>query len=345
MDNTLFNADAVKEKISELEEAIPNALQQVFVMETELKAYKNMLSPILKLPTDVLSLIFGLCTDSWHIYEYVPWVSSYTCRRWRDVALSYPFLWNVVRIDANLQTYSLLNSDMLKTWFARSQSLPLSCDVRFRPYPEDLDSDDSGLDEGVDDSMIHDKILDLLLSESQRWLDMSFKMDLYHCLATTTRPFTLLRYLHINVQFSSSHRSLIPRTFNASAFASAPNLVEVSVDVPKPLPVVSLPWHQLKRYYCGSTPEESNFLDLAKLVKIEHLIFTLCKPLVVSPQRQPLHLINLRRLDIFGWGQPIMKTLPFLHLPSLEDLFLHSSDPKISPDIIRLIFDVQEGSS
>ncbi|KAG7085989.1 hypothetical protein E1B28_003512 [Marasmius oreades] len=315
---------------------------------TELKTYKNMVSPLLNLPTDVLSLIFETCAESdkdGHVMSLgaVPWVLSHICRRWRYVSLSYPQLWKVVRIDA--YRHHLSNPAMLKAWLARSQPLPLSCVVRFRLSPRAV-----GFYEDIIDIMDHEGITNLLLGESQRWLDMSFELGdrvhLYNLIGTTTRPFPLLRYLRVDAKFPPIHRWLIPHTFNASAFASAPNLVEVSVDVQEPLPAMTLPWHQLKRYSdCGSTREESTFLDLAKLAKLEHFVYKLHPRSFSNPQ--PLHLVNLRRLDMFGWPwQTIIEILSFLHLPSLEDLFLYFTHTVSSPDIIiHLIVDLQERSS
>jgi hypothetical protein len=57
-----------------------------------LQSRRNALSPIGRLPPEILSLVFVFCTSS----DSLSWVRvvSHICRHWRGVALSCPSLWS-----------------------------------------------------------------------------------------------------------------------------------------------------------------------------------------------------------------------------------------------------------
>ncbi|KAF9261052.1 hypothetical protein L218DRAFT_1078979 [Marasmius fiardii PR-910] len=340
----------IKRKIAELEPAIHKTRQHLLSMEMELKLYRDMLPSILNLPTEILSLIFEACAESdkdGHVMSLraVPWALSHTCRRWRSISLAKPSLWRVVRIDSYRHSYPTNPHAMLKTWLSRSQSAPLSCDISVKYSPQTFyDEDEDDLAE------IDAELIDLLLEENHRWLDVSFsladRIALYRHIVTFTKPFPLLRYLQVYVDEDPDFGVWAWAPFGTRAFASAPSLVDASVNVGQGVPVISLPWGQLKRFHCGSSHDEDFFRKLAKLKKLEHLIFPLHNPFF-GDQPQMLSFVNLRRLDMFAWSwRPIVEILPFLCLPALQDLLLYCTHGDVNFDIIlRLIIDLQERSS
>ena len=64
----------------------------------ELNHRRNALVPISRLPPETLAEIFSLVSFSVDDYEDVPdmkWIRvTHVCRRWREIALSFPYLWS-----------------------------------------------------------------------------------------------------------------------------------------------------------------------------------------------------------------------------------------------------------
>src|SRR5215475_11893387 len=71
-----------------------------------IRSLRNMTSPVHRLPSDVLGLIFEILVRLETPSSYLPRLSythtvtiesaSHVCRRWREAALAYPNLWNTV---------------------------------------------------------------------------------------------------------------------------------------------------------------------------------------------------------------------------------------------------------
>ncbi|KAG7453256.1 uncharacterized protein BT62DRAFT_878843, partial [Guyanagaster necrorhizus] len=67
------------------------------VMEEALAIYKRVLSPVRRLPPELLMEIFSWTrnSQSYHVHRMKgsPWVVSHVCKTWRAAALSCPELW------------------------------------------------------------------------------------------------------------------------------------------------------------------------------------------------------------------------------------------------------------
>ena len=64
----------------------------------ELKYRHNALAPISRLPHETLAEIFSLLSfpaGKYQYYRYMEWICvTHVCRRWREVALCFPYLWS-----------------------------------------------------------------------------------------------------------------------------------------------------------------------------------------------------------------------------------------------------------
>ena len=97
-----------------------------------LRLHTAVLSPIRRVPTEVLEQIFQHCT--WELifdqkchWRELPWAISQVCRTWRKITLNLPFLWN--RLPIHLRVDSWAKLDAMANFFAglllRSRNAPL----------------------------------------------------------------------------------------------------------------------------------------------------------------------------------------------------------------------------
>ncbi|EJD43805.1 hypothetical protein AURDEDRAFT_185381 [Auricularia subglabra TFB-10046 SS5] len=104
-----------------------------------------------------------------HVASFLPlqdvWRAALVCRGWRARLLGFPRLWTRICVSQRSRAarWSTRSSAILRTFFARSQDLPLS--VEFRSL-EDDDEDDSDLDE-------YDNVADLIAEEMHRVRSLS----------------------------------------------------------------------------------------------------------------------------------------------------------------------------
>ena len=83
---------------------------------TALKGARNSLSPISRLPPEVLLSVFKRCTD-WNQFSHYKLAISQVCTSWRRLALADPTLWT--RID-------FLRPQLASLMMERAQQAPLS---------------------------------------------------------------------------------------------------------------------------------------------------------------------------------------------------------------------------
>ncbi|TFK71933.1 hypothetical protein BDN72DRAFT_895186 [Pluteus cervinus] len=93
-----------------------------------LRTLRNTLSPICKIPTELLSKIFT------HTQEYnsptfygkvdlhARWIVSWVCRHWRDIALTSPSLWTII---CSQRTKTRISLDLFQELLIRSRNMPL----------------------------------------------------------------------------------------------------------------------------------------------------------------------------------------------------------------------------
>jgi hypothetical protein len=112
--------EVVKAQLKDAPIALAQAKLRVSNIEKDLRERCAWISPVRKLPLDVLSIIFEICgEDDWKIMLRIAVVS----RMWRGLALSTPRAWSFIdlkRCD---------DREMIQTFFERSGQLPLHIDL------------------------------------------------------------------------------------------------------------------------------------------------------------------------------------------------------------------------
>ena len=93
----------------------------------ELKSRRNALVPISRLPPETLVKIFSLLSFPADDSEYLEWISvTHVCRRWREVALYSPYLWNHI----NFTKLTLAGFTQI---LARAKMSPLHVEAKITP--------------------------------------------------------------------------------------------------------------------------------------------------------------------------------------------------------------------
>ncbi|KAL0574051.1 hypothetical protein V5O48_007896 [Marasmius crinis-equi] len=127
------------------------------LLESRILMLRSLLSPIRRLPPEVLTMIF-LCgvKTTWflHITRQKPTILSFSsvCGRWRDVILSSPILWSHLRFEIGSGPPYLLSDDgpknhqhlrlswMVRLFLERSKNAPLTLEL-YIPFRHSQDRD------------------------------------------------------------------------------------------------------------------------------------------------------------------------------------------------------------
>ncbi|KAI0794149.1 hypothetical protein C8Q74DRAFT_559995 [Fomes fomentarius] len=106
----------------------------------DLKTRLNSLTPICRLPSELLALVFVTYVDDLHHTAYSrarlmkTWITvTHVCRHWRAVALSTPRLWSYIYAS---------NPSVCSELIVRSKSSPLFVDILLSHYDDDMSTVD-----------------------------------------------------------------------------------------------------------------------------------------------------------------------------------------------------------
>ncbi|ESK80826.1 hypothetical protein Moror_4314, partial [Moniliophthora roreri MCA 2997] len=300
-----------------LEEAALSARTKASHLHSILNSYKNLSVPLVRIPEELLALIFEHCvrTDSsGHAFSMraTPWVLAQTCRRWRAAALATPSIWSVVRVNTKLMGARQCHErslDMLQIWLDRSQKLPISCLAIFdeaKPFA------------------FNAQVLDIFITRSSRWLSVDFdfgsQSELYYRLPAVNSHLPMLYSSRFNVsiqegaEHAGRHEFLSWNTPNQkeATFLIGSNSQGCSLEI---VPT----WRQLEEFtWLLNTPK--GFLDVApafSLLRYCHL--SISRDADVNGVQRCI-LPSLRHFDIFGPFRSALVILNCLSLPALQDL-------------------------
>ncbi|KAK7463389.1 hypothetical protein VKT23_006744 [Stygiomarasmius scandens] len=211
----------------------------------DLDAQRSQLSPIRRLPLELLSAIFHHCLPD---LEFIsprssdaPMLLTHVCHGWRNLALSIPSLWSSISIHTN-KDRCYPRKKLITTWLQRSGSKPLHFriheDLRFDLVQElDIESFTTGAD-----------LLEFFMPDYYRWQRVSLEY----------RDWKLGHTGFQNIHYSPpilEHLSLIRDYWDESMHAplralfSAPRLQSVHWDGilrSYPNPADIMPLHQLR---------------------------------------------------------------------------------------------------
>ncbi|KAF7295650.1 F-box domain-containing protein [Mycena indigotica] len=185
-------------EVDRLSNLLSTTIRKRDELEKVISDHESLLSPIKRVPLDVLRLIFEHTLPDKRNAAFSdtegPLLLSRVCRDWKRIAESTPRLWSSMHIvvphfDAHPETVSQVKR-LLNTWLARSGSVPLSITMQLA----------SGW--GYENTR-PDPLLPLLLPHASRWRDMkiwlSHTADIETLQSLTKEDVPLLRKIDLSV--------------------------------------------------------------------------------------------------------------------------------------------------
>ncbi|KAJ6456080.1 hypothetical protein C8R45DRAFT_1034848 [Mycena sanguinolenta] len=303
---------ALETKIALLNSSLGKLVQQKDELAAEIRMHENSLSPLRRMPTEILSHVFAFTLPPHEPdAEPAPWAVSAVCARWKVIAVSQPCFWTTIQYDGDLDGANALK---YQTQLSRSGQLPLN--VKFRAsYWEDLTPEDH-------------QILDLICKHTGRWETVSFAgpEGLHEPLRSAIQgPFPQLRKLVIDIPLYHDSDDEPWELHDAPLLQT----VFFNRDLSEcPLSIV-LPWPQLLRFGGSNTWQghlsvlrrASNLVDCSLEMYIQDRSESLADHSLILPHLRRLSLSNSNFLDC-------------LQTPALEELYCNFDTP---PPVISFL--------
>ncbi|KAK7044509.1 hypothetical protein R3P38DRAFT_2879189 [Favolaschia claudopus] len=298
-------------------------LRQEKLRET-IQSYKAPLSPVRRLPPEILGLIFSFVTPKPNSSRgfsmcSAPWLFTRVCRFWSAVALSTPALWS--RLDLHLDGMGENGAiPLAQLQIQRSQNMPLTVIICHSSY--------MWLDSHL--------LLDVALSASERWAvaDIHMHPILLQEMAKGFQ-FQSLTALDISVDLSVDDRFDRVSKFDDafwSAFSLAPKLRDLralSSDWDGFInPPFVLPWAQLTRLTTSSTSNTEALTVLGKLSNVTECMLVFAESNTLPPDHHIVRLLHLCTLSLQTGSlvvRPHTSILDFLETPSLTSLAVYGA--------------------
>lgn len=270
------------------------------VLTDTCQRYKEFLSPIQHLPSEILSEIFvrSLPHDWQHnIYNFrraVMLVASIN-QYWRNVALSTPSLWSSISLYLEVETTEA-EIDSIRTWLGRSGTFPLS--FRLEWY--------------IDHSIPAHPIIDIFTERAELWKHAEFSMppSMLNCIRSVKHRLIGLQTLKIDTCAAGE------LLMAYDAFEIAPQLTSVIVEDHISLRSIQFPWTQLTSVdiLVGFSIEECYEL-LCMATNLMECCLSIWGPELDSP-RAIIHHTRLHTVKIYSIDDT-STVFDFLSLPAL----------------------------
>ncbi|KAJ7742840.1 hypothetical protein B0H16DRAFT_1018744, partial [Mycena metata] len=294
----LARATCIDAEIATLQSAIDKLLSEREALNTEVQKHKGAISPLRRLPTEMLSLIFTFALaprqDSISAPS-APWTISAVCARWRTTAISQPCFWTSIKLK-NHPFISRRNGKWpppppsefsLELQLDRSKELPLNIEF---VVPRDRAL-----------SSFHASLLRLLCDHCGRWerMVMVGPQELFLRLGVFIDggPLSCLRELKIQMFYDEEEEEDIIPTLDV--FRDAPVLQHVVVNKSDwwlPVSMV-LPWAQLLTY-SGSNTWDEHLLALGSTSNLVECTLEIRGISDIIPQTSIILLPHLLRLSL-----------------------------------------------
>ena len=331
-------------------------------MQHTVDQYNIILSPVRRLPPDILHEIFWHCLPCHRnpvmISSDAPLLLTQICSSWRSIAFASPNIWSrlhiplpdpgisigygVIRDEGVLNRRSerfaqLMQSRcaIVREWLSRSGTCPLSLSIS---YPSYFSSGDRHQVE---------EMFDLLISFAHRWheIDISMPTTIYEAFQSTLSPklFPTLRVFKANL--SELHHPDSTANPTPIQLLGAPNLRRIGISArhitlnPTAHPTQPI-WNNLTDIDFLSSIIDKNFIDLLR--KCPNLVRGRFPILSSWPEpsttdmtqgQQPVSLPQLKSLSISDTGHTSIMAPNFklIHAPSLTLLQYQWSNPERTP--------------
>lgn len=326
--------------IADDEQRITAGNNDVGPLETRIQVHRSLLSPIRRLPPEILSQIFE--DAAYNYYSYIRlrhWTNPHNLPMfqfttvsylWRQVAISTPFLWNYLNMDLDAIDDRVVR--IIDTMLQRSGNAPLrlyiTCERWMmsvapdyqprRPQPERMKAIECAT-----------AVMRLLLAHSERWRTVTLSIPDYLVPIIAEANCQFPRLVGVTIEANS------PRRFASSCtldlFQNAISLVSASLNSCTPS-VIGLPLQGLRQLYLSISSEVEDMAELHRVLTEATSLDLLSLTRGHGPKLYGLgdNIVH-PRLNTFVCTQPHdLSFVDSLTLPSLVDLRLQQVDMSIS---------------
>ncbi|KAJ7613188.1 hypothetical protein FB45DRAFT_1036711 [Roridomyces roridus] len=307
--------------------------QRVADLERSFEAHKAVISPIGRLPNELLAEIFSHAarrTFFWkdiseaggRLTSKAPWVLTHVSRGWAAVALEYRTLWSRIFVDLDLINVKARGViSILKLFLERSGKVPLTVKIFYEGYQLETHP-----------------ALHAVLGHVERWkhVDMYVRWPLLLSTAAAMRDhLSVLTTLRV-VSFA---RTPMDARDLSDTFASAANLTalqtyfRVSDIFHSPF---QFPWHQLTRLSTTFSSIAEALTNIEQLSSVVELRVELPYDESPAPVWNCITLSRLRVLEMVLRNMPMVSLDPpsylldFLSAPVLGRLGIQRSADQIA---------------
>jgi len=365
----LADVDAELQRLGNLRDQAQRQRTQIV---EDVDTYSIILSPIRRIPDDILHEIFSHCLPTNRnpvmSTSEAPLIHTQICRSWRSVALSCPRIWARVHIpiccDSNLSSAALDEEEFhaqnlfyyetmqrrcehIQNWLSRSATFPISVSVE---YPSPGWNPRESQTEWED--KIVKKLFETLSPFASRWKDVEIQLpvDLYPHIEALISVESVPSLRNLKISARSRGR---PRSGELSDFAlvHAPGLESIAIhgwDLSKQLPS-AVNWEALTHFCSEEMFRPKGALDFLKQCpNLIHLQLRLVGSEDDHQERSSIYLPFLRTLRILDTENPVASATLFdsLDTPCLQWLdyqkpeyyrYLPGDVGEISKPLIRFL--------
>jgi len=339
--------ESLKEPLNELQE-IDIEIERLCALVENLKikrqsiqeivdVHNTILSPVRRLPIDVLHEIFFRCLPTHRNpimkSSEAPVLLTRICSSWRAIALSSPRIWSKIHIPLPgdpcfSQGYGMITDqtalnkrrhlyadvlqrrcDVVRRWLSRAGTCPLSISIT---HPgSSLDPPNPKEEE------LCLEMFKILLSFADRWSDVDISMpeDFHNKLQANIKPsmFPSLKSLKVNILRLYSLNNIEATRIELLA---APSLRKITIRATLPGDIVLRPvWNRLTHITLASSLNDRNFFVLLK--QCPNLVF------------------GYFVVNSFHWADPLHVDRDDIILPCLKSFFINNSG---AHDTMSVIF-------
>ncbi|KAL0064188.1 hypothetical protein AAF712_008910 [Marasmius tenuissimus] len=321
---------------NDLHRKVESLNQKIFQLEREravLNTLFNCNALWSKLPNEMLAKIFQHCVGadaSGHALSgrAVTWVLARICRRWREIVISTPALWSIVRVNTEFRCRDPLQ--VIKTWIERSQHLLLSCMISLN----DMDTTHGRYQ--TDEAAIFSLILDSHARWGHLYIQFGVRIDLYN--KFLSNHYFAPHLQSIRIATPDHYDNITPERFLLGGRPQmfglmAPKLADVSMNIMFPHESVVLPlplsptWQQLQTLQWTlvvHTPCHAFLQAVAAMPHLRNLFLKISGRMSLghhtNNDTSTLTLAPLRRLEFSGPIDIVGGLMGLLRVPNLTDV-------------------------
>ncbi|KAJ7595687.1 hypothetical protein C8J56DRAFT_386774 [Mycena floridula] len=309
------------QQIDKLQKALRQLGDQRQALDHFAGEHRRIMSPVRKIPSELVSEIamFFVARETSGVPLDVrngPWVFGQVSSQWRRVVLSLPSIWSNIVIrqeDITPRTHHV--QWILRTVITRSEGSPLKLNVTLNP----------GASSTL--SIIAQGLLDVLVSHSDRWRDVTFELTPFKS-HLATLALTRGR-LYLLEKFNLISDAIFFPMEVGDFLSDCPSLRSVNFRGVN-LNELRLPWSQLQQFSSDHCVIASESLLLRQLASVTDYSSSTW----LFPPTMGTDVVQIDSLRRVRWERD-SEVLRFLVLPNLQELRLDQCDQTSS--IIRLI--------